>query len=364
MNWLLRNLIISSLLAIGIFLFIFFSETGELPQINQHWEGLLFAIFLGNLGGAGLYYTNLHYNKTIAWNRKRALRFAVEVASGLIIYSILGLVFYYVYVSPNISIEQEGTFWAKYWDGIVKFGIVLLALLYIFSLVNFSMFSYNHYTVVQVESLHVERDQLQLQFEALKSQLSPHFLFNALNTISSLIYKDIRQAERYILQLASTYQYIMNTEEKHLVLVKDEIEMVRSFFYMQQIKYEDCISFDISIPDNLYETLIPPLTLQMLVENALKHNLICEGKELKIEIVSDAEFIIVKNNLIEKPVLVKVGNDLFERPVENGSHKIGLENISKRYQYFAKKDIDIIRDEYFIVKVPIIKQAVEKDPVL
>ncbi len=360
MNWLLRNLIIISLLTFGVFLFIFFSETGEIPQLKDHWEGLLLAVFLANLGGIGLYFSNLQFNKIIPWNKKRALRFVAEITSGLIVFALLAFIFYYTYVSPNIAFEEAGTFWVNYWDGIVKFGIILFVLIYIFSLVNFSMFSYNQYTVVQIESLRVDRDQVQLRFEALKSQLNPHFLFNALNTISSLLYKDIRLAEQYIRKLASTYRYILKTEDKHLVKVKDELDMVRSFFYMQQIKYEECISLDINIPTKLNETFIPPLTLQMLVENALKHNLINEDKPLRIEIFSDTDYIVVKNNLIEKPILLKVGNDLYQRPQENGSHKIGLENIRKRYHYFARKDIDIIRNEHFIVRVPIIKQAIER----
>lgn len=360
MNWLLRNLIIVSLLTIVVFLFVFFSETGEFPLLKNHWEGLLLAIFLANLGGAGLYFASLQFSMIIPWNKKRTLRFLTELTAGMIVFSLLAVVFYFIYISPNILIEDELTFWDNYWDGIVKFGIILFVLIYLFSMVNFSMFSYNHYAVTQIESLRIERNQVELRFEALKSQLNPHFLFNALNTISSLTYKDVRIAEQYIRKLASTYRYILKTEDHQFIKLKDELDMVRSFFYMQQIKYLDFICLNINIPEELNDTYLPPLTLQMLVENALKHNLINEDMKLNIEIYSDDGYIVVKNNLIEKPILLKVGNDHFQKPQGNGSNKIGLENIQKRYQFFAGKDIDIVRNQHFIVKIPIIYKAFER----
>ncbi len=364
MNWIIRNFIISSLLSFGVFSFIFFSETGELPRLINQWEGYLLAIFLANLGGIALYKLSIHYNRSIPWNERRALRFGMEIFGGLIIFSILALLFYFIYISPNILYEQESSFWSAYWDGVVKFAIILLVLLYISSLVNFSMFSYNQYTVAQIETLSVEREQLNLQFEALKSQLNPHFLFNSLNTISSLAYRDIGIAEDYIRKLAESYRYILNTNDRHLVKLEEEMKMVRSFFYMQLIKYKGCISMNTEIPDTCMDSPVPPLSIQMLIENALKHNLICEEKELVLEIKCNEESITVINNIIPKPVLLRVGNDVIDRPKENGSHKIGLENIKKRYRYFVNKEVEIIRNDHFTVKLPLINRGVEGKTIL
>ena len=292
------------------------------------------------------------------------MRFGVEIFSGLIIFSVLALFFYFAYIYPSLTFDQETSFWSAYWDGIVKFGIILFVLLYMASMVNFSIFSYNQYTVAQIETLSVEREQMNLQFEALKSQLNPHFLFNSLNTISSLAYRDIGMAEDYIRKLADSYQYILDTNNHNLVTLRDEMAMVRSFFYMQMIKYLDCIRLEENIPDDCMDTLIPPLTLQMLVENALKHNLICEDKELVIDISCHEESIVVKNNVIPKPVLLRVGNDVIDRPKENGSHKIGLENIKKRYKYFVNKEVQITRNKHFTVVLPLIKTEVEGKGIL
>lgn len=360
MNWILRNLVFSSLLAIGIFSFIFFSETGSLPDYKVHWESLLVAIFLANIGGAGLYFINKQFNLSLPWNRKRGLRFIADLLTGVVLFSLLASIFYLIVIAPSIEIDTESTFWTNYWDGVVKFLILLVVLLYIYSLINFSMFSYNQYAVVQIESISHERNQLNLQFEALKTQLNPHFLFNSLNTISSLTYRDVSMAEGYIRKLAGVYQYLLSTEKQKLVQLKDELKMVESFFFMLQIKYEDCIDMNISLQDKTLLTYIPPLTIQLLVENVMKHNQICEGKRIEVNIYSDENHLIVKNNLIAKPELLRVGNDIIERPKENGSHKIGLENIRKRYAYFTSQDIVIERNDFFIVKLPILKESFEK----
>lgn len=218
---------------------------------------------------------------------------------------------------------------------------------------------------MQIETIRLERNQLNLQFEALKSQLSPHFLFNALNTISSLIYKDIRQADKFIRRLAATYRYILKTDDRKLVKLSDEVEMIKSYFFMQEIRYENCFNVVIELSNETLETFIPPLTLQMLAENALKHNSMSEEKPLLISIQqNNSNQIEVSNNIIEKPELVKIGNNLLDRPKENVSHKIGIKNIKKRYDYFTFKKVDIVIDKNFTVKLPIIHQSIEKPIIL
>jgi sensor histidine kinase YesM len=252
-----------------------------------------------------------------------------------------------LFVSRGISLEQKSDFWNEYWDGAVKLAIVLSVLIYIYSLINFSIFSYNQYSVVQIESLRHERNQLKLQFQALKSQLNPHFLFNALNNISALCSGEIKPAENYIRKLAETYQYILITEKKKLVTLKEELEMVSAFFYMQQIKYENWISLNLSVSKEIAQTYIPPLTLQLLVENALKHNLVDEDNSLNIEISADETGIWVKNNCPKRI-------EYHKTKTGSKSYQIGLKNIKKRYSYFTKEKIKITSNSSFVVRLPLI----------
>ncbi len=366
MHWIWRNIIICTLIAIGIFLFIFNSETGTYPTLTSNWPDILLSVVLINLFGAGMFYLNRFFNKTIPWNKNRTTRFFLEFCAGIILLAILAGIYKYVYLDQIINTDDaETNFWEQYWDGAVKFGIIAVIFTYLYSLVNFSIFSYMQYSFIQIESIRLERDQLNLQFEALRSQLSPHFLFNALNTISSLMYKDIRQADKFIRRLASTYRYILKTDDRKLVKLSEEVEMLKSYFYMQKIRYEDCFNTNIDISDETLETFIPPLTLQMLAENALKHNAISEGKPLQISIKqNNSNQIEVSNNIIEKPELVKIGNNLLDRPKENGSYKIGIKNIKKRYDYFTFKKVDIVIDHNFTVKLPLIQQSIEKPVIL
>lgn len=359
MNWIFRNLIIVSFLTLGVYYFIFYSETGELPIVTENWQQIVFALLLGNFGGVTMYYVNRSLSRIFPWQNKRALRLTSEILLGFIVFSLLAFLFYLAFISSQIDIDAEGSFWTQYWDGILKFGILLSVLLFLNSLVSFSMYSYNQYAVIQIESLTIERDQLNLKFEALRSQLSPHFLFNSLNTISSLAYRDVVIAEKYIRRLSATYTYLLKTDGNKLVPLSEEMEMVNSFFYMQQMKFGDCIVLDAKLSDEALQSSIPPLTIQMLVENALKHNLLCKEKDLQIEIYDREDRIIVQNNLIEKPVLLRVGNETFNRPKENSSHQIGLANIRKRYAYFTKNEIEIKRNESFIVSLPLINAKLD-----
>jgi len=348
------------LLAIGGFVFLFYSETGLWPVIDDYGFEYLLAIITVNVGGGILYYSNVSFNKILPFNKYRSFRFVAEVLSGFIIFLILGLLFIYIYIGQIVMPDELNNFWTEHWDGLVKFGILTLVFTYIYSLINFSIYSYNQYAVVHIEKMRIDRHQLKLQFEALKNQLSPHFLFNSLNTISSLIYKDINLSENFIRKLAGTYQFILNTDDQKLIKLNREIEMVEAFYFMQRIKYEDCIAVEINISPELENTFIPPLTIQMLMENAFKHNLIDEKKQLKIEIYDeDQKFIVVRNNFIQKPELLKIGNNLIDRPQNGDSHKIGLKNIRERYFYFARQDIEVQFDDFFTVKLPIIKNYSE-----
>ncbi len=167
-----------------------------------------------------------------------------------------------------------------------KVGILLLASLSIYIIVYALLYSYQQYAVAQIETLQRERKQLELQFEALKSQVSPHYLFNSLNTISSLIYKDPQSAEQFIRRLAQTYQYILATQNKRYVLLREEVDFVQSYYYLLRIRFQQQLTVEFNLPSSILDTRIPPLTLQILVENAVKHNTLNADNKLFIYITA------------------------------------------------------------------------------
>ena len=143
-------------------------------------------------------------------------------------------------------------------------------------------------------------------------------------------------------RLAETYQYVLSTQHKKYVLLKEEVEFVQSYYYLLRIRFQQQLSVEINLPSGIMNSRIPPLTLQMLVENAVKHNHLASGKKLFI-------YITAQDNLYLKIINTKTdvisGVDSFH---------VGLENIRRRYQYFTDKKIEVRDEEKFTVSLPVL----------
>lgn len=224
----------------------------------------------------------------------------------------------------------------------IKLAILLFIIVLIYEIIYFALYSYYSYATVQIETVKQERKQIELQLNALKSQLSPHFLFNGLNTVSSLVFKDENKAENFIRKLAKMYDYTLKSYDTKLISVAKELEFVNSYLYLVKTRFDKKIDCTIEIADELLNTKIPPLTLQMLVENAVKHNVLTDENPLTISISSDEKQFIIHNNITQKPKKVT-------------SFNIGLKNINERYLLLAQKGITTTNGKDFTVKLPIIR---------
>ncbi|MEP6596268.1 MAG: histidine kinase [Ginsengibacter sp.] len=192
----------------------------------------------------------------------------------------------------------------------------------------------------KVERMNLAKTQAELGF--LKSQIDPHFIFNSLNTLSYLISSNPANAKLYNDTLAKIYQYILRNNEKDLVLLREEIEFISNYFYLLRIRFEGAINMSIEINDvEAEELLIPPISLQTLVENAIKHNEFDENNPLVISVSVSLNHVIVSN-------LIK--NKSFLQPTS----KIGLANLNNRYRLITNKNISIDKTQFFTVKLPII----------
>ena len=187
----------------------------------------------------------------------------------------------------------------------------------------------------------LREEKLVFQYETLKNQVNPHFLFNSLNALSSLVKKDAALSEKFIQKLSSIYRYILDNNQKELVPLSDELEFVRNYFYLQKIRDEDKIELNI----NLEETdgvKILPVSLQIIVENAFKHNSATRKKPLIVSI----EF--------ENPSTIKVTNNVQLKSNWSGSSKTGLKNLSERCRLILGKKVEIQKSaEVFVVKLPV-----------
>jgi sensor histidine kinase YesM len=198
------------------------------------------------------------------------------------------------------------------------------------------------YNESRVEQLNVAKAQAEL--EALKNQIDPHFIFNSLNTLSFLITRDPLSARLYNDTLARVYRYILSNKERDLVLLREEIEFISNYFYLLKIRFADAISMVIEITDLSAENfLIPPISLQALVENAIKHNEFSDKKPLTIDVSISADYVIVRNAMNR-------------RTNPQPTSKIGLSNLDNRYKLLTKRNILVENNfESFTVKLPILR---------
>lgn len=194
-----------------------------------------------------------------------------------------------------------------------------------------------------LEMAELKKEQMATKYEALKNQVNPHFLFNSLNALTNLVYEDQDQAALFIRQLSKVYRYVLDTQSKELVSLKTELTFLDSYVFLQKIRFDDKLTVDISV-DGFEERLLPPIALQMLLENAIKHNTIAEEEPLTIQIsVENDEYIVVKNNLQKKRI-----------PLESSSG-MGLSNIKSRYEFLSKKPVEVTETaDEFIVKLPLL----------
>ena len=195
-------------------------------------------------------------------------------------------------------------------------------------------------SLIQAEKLN--RENIQSQFEALKNQIDPHFLFNSLNTVYSLIDTNPGKAKEFITKFSKTYRHVLDVKEKIVVTLKDEIEFLDSYIFLQKIRHKGNLEILINIDAKKLNKYIPPLSLQLLVENAIKHNVISEKKPLKIKVLNENNTLIVKNNLQTK--------DYIEE-----STKIGLKNLTERYRHISEISPEFyIRDNEYVAVLPLL----------
>jgi sensor histidine kinase YesM len=175
-----------------------------------------------------------------------------------------------------------------------------------------------------IKTAQQEKAQLLAQFETLKNQLSPHFLFNSMNALASLIVSQPQQAVAFTGHFSKVYRTMLEIGNETLITLREELEFVKSFVFLQQMRFADNLRVSIRIPDERLGNCLPPFALQLLVENAIKHNIISDDKPLTINIFIEEDILIITNNLQR-------------RGTSEPSTGIGLKNLTARYAYLTSQ---------------------------
>ncbi len=187
----------------------------------------------------------------------------------------------------------------------------------------------------------LRRENITSQYEALKNQVNPHFLFNTLNALSTLIYEDRDKALQFLNKFSDVYRYVLDSKDREVVPLKDEISFVRSYVYLLNTRYEK--NLVITFGENLEEGYVPPMAVQLLVENAIKHNVIANDSIIEISIRRESGYVVVENNMNLKP--------------DSGNPSgYGLKNIKSRYSLLSDKPVNIHNDgKLFRVDIPVLQ---------
>jgi sensor histidine kinase YesM len=218
---------------------------------------------------------------------------------------------------------------------------ISISLVILFNLTELGFFLNERYRASLAEAERYRKENAEYQFEMLKLQLNPHFLFNSLNTLSSLVYEDRDKAGEFIRKLSDVYRYVLDNRNRELVSLAEEIGFIRSFCYLLGLRFQGMIGFEFILEENSMERKIAPMTLQLLVENAVKHNVASRSQPLTVTVRSENDTVSVTNNLRPKPGQAGTG--------------VGLKNIASRYAFLTERKIDILNDDHiFEVKIPLI----------
>lgn len=282
------------------------------------------------------------YGKKIGWENA-SLKTILLAASGSI---VLTLIFYFFCRTVDVVLFKGNTFSEFISKERIIYYLGPLLVITIISLFFHLVYFYKALQEKKVKQQKIIAGTASAKFDALKNQLDPHFLFNSLNVLASLIDENPEQAQRFTTSLSKVYRYVLEQKDKELVSIQEELKFASTYMKLLKMRFEDSIYFEMPESFSNEEAKVIPLSLQLLLENTIKHNIVSENKPLRIRIYEDNGYLIVENNFQKKEVL--------------GTRKgVGLQNIVNRYNVVTKRKVEIEQTEdFFRVKLPMLTKQI------
>ncbi len=324
-------------LAIPLLLIKFAKVEGAIFSLPHVWIFLIMYVLFFNLNSEGNLYFDRYLNKKLPWFYFPRKRMLVQTVFMLVWSALTIGVLYLIWYFLKDGVLQYPQF---------LFFIFIISVLFLTAFIGISQ-SVNFIkqwktTLLEVEKL--EREKLKADYKALQNQVNPHFLFNSLNVLISEIKHDPDTAETFTRKLSQVYRYVLQSKNHDLISLSNELDFIRSFIYLNQVRVGSVLKVSIDVKNESLLQKLSPLTLQILVENAIKHNVMNEENPLHIAIATpDKNTLIVKNNLNPKQSF--------------DSTNTGLSNIKARYELLNKDGLKIEKnDTEFIVTVPLLDE--------
>ena len=335
-KWIRWGSIILMAIAFRFLLDVVYSLIYRQYPLFQPFRTYLYTILLVGLVFESIYQVNRFYDTKFKWADNPRKRFFLQwcTSLGIGFFFIEGIRWLVVILFMEIS-------YVRLLDE-----VIIMVYIFIGSttlvLIDLSMFLLEKWRFSLAELERFKKENAEFRFESLRSQLNPHFLFNSLNTLSSLIFENQEKAEIFIRELADVYRYILEFRDHELVKVSKELEMVRSYIYLVQLRFDQNLEMAVNIGTKSGERMIAPMTMQMLIENAIKHNIISKKKPLTIRIYDEDNYLVIENNMQKKET-------------KEYSSNVGLKNIQSRYGFLTNDKVEVLEsEEVFKVKIPLI----------
>lgn len=315
----------------------YYSVTGFTDFLLRLIYGTFFSIIAGLLLAYPDLWVIYRTNPIAPWNKKPVKRILIELPALVIIGTLVAV---FITSLAHLADRYKEPLLEVIVNNVLI--IVVINLLLVITIEAYLFF--NESTNAKQKADKMEQEIAHLQFEMLKSQINPHFMFNSLNVLSGLVAQNPEKAQEFIDEFALVYRYVLETVEKKLVELEEELDFIHSYMFLQKMRYGDQLSLAMTIEAKYLSCLIPPLSLQVVIENAIKHNNVSDANSFEIFMNADDNWLTIKNKLAAK--------------MSKGySSKMGQKNLARRYAIVGDKiPCFFIKNDEYIVKLPLLNQ--------
>lgn len=323
-------------IAFNFILDIIFSLVYTNYNLFQPLTNYLASVLLTYFVFECLFLINKRLDKKYSWDKNPYQRFIFQLSldSVFAIAIVNGIRWGFMLLIGNV-------YYIRLLDELIIIGLILFIVL-VFTVIELSIYLLNSWRFSLAELERFKKENAEFRFESLRSQLNPHFLFNSLNTLSALIFESQEKAGLFIRELSDVYRYILENRDVELIQFSKELNFAQSYIHLIQLRFGKNINVVTDINNTNDTFRIAPLTLQLLIENAVKHNVISRKHPLQINIFIYRDMLVVKNKLQPKE-----SKEL--------SNKMGLKNIKSRYGFLTNRVVEVSENgKEFIVKIPLI----------
>ena len=270
------------------------------------------------------------------WFANPAKRLLISIAGTIVVSSVV------IFFLNAIFLALRGyTFSDLSWESWRSMVIGPLLITFFISMFGHSRSFLLGWRQTAINAERLQKESIASQYESLKAQVNPHFLFNSLNVLTSLVETDQKLAVKFIRKLSEVYRYVLDSRQKEVVPLAEELGFLESYIYLQKIRHGESLQVQNELPEN-GNIMVVPLSLQLLLENAIKHNTALEEEPLRVRLYLEQDYLVVQNNLQE-------------RRIREDSTGAGLPNIEARYSYLTHKPVQVHKsDHQFTVKLPLL----------